>query len=198
MLVSLFPKRPESLGRILEGYTTGAAGASSSSSSSSSSEGKEGGAELTAEQMDRFSRQIGAYGLAMMKQLLKMDILIVGLQGVGAESAKNIVLAGPKSVTLYDPNPIRVRDLGSNFFATHNDVGKERDTTIMSELRQMNDGVQVRTAYCGAEGTPAQAIGEEQRAKLMARGGVKEVALASKLLLFIYCNKYVSCGTHEC
>jgi hypothetical protein len=102
MLLELFPKRPESLGRILEYYVNSS---SSSSNGSGKSEGKSGGTELTAEQMDRFSRQIGAYGLAMMKQLLKMNILIVGLQGVGAESAKNIVLAGPKSVTLFDPNP---------------------------------------------------------------------------------------------
>ena len=186
VLTELFPDRPESLGRIYEGYTS--SGSSSSSSSKSdgktndSDEGKKQsteGDELSAEQMDRFSRQIGAYGMAMMKQLLKMDILIVGLQGVGAESAKNIVLAGPKSVTLYDPNPISLRDLGSNFFATHNDVGKERDTTIMEELRQMNDGVQVRTAYAGNEGTPAKPLDAAQKIKLKAKGGDKEVALAT-------------------
>jgi molybdopterin/thiamine biosynthesis adenylyltransferase len=31
-----------------------------------------------------------------------MDILIIGLSGVGIEVAKNIVLAGPKTVNIYD------------------------------------------------------------------------------------------------
>lgn len=40
-----------------------------------------------------------------MGKLIKMNVLIVGLRGVGVEVAKNLILAGPKSVTLYDPNP---------------------------------------------------------------------------------------------
>ena len=179
ILQELFPERADSLSRILKAYTDSQQnGAASKTSASGSSKETEKDTELSAEQMDRFSRQIGAYGLAMMKQLLKMDILIVGLQGVGCESAKNIVLAGPKSVTLFDPNPIQVQDLGSNFFATHNDLGRLRDITLCSELRQMNDGVQVRTAYAGSEGKAAEPLDEQRRAKLMAQGGSKEVQLA--------------------
>ena len=170
----LFPDRPESLGRILQAIKD------SQSKDAAGGSGKESESEeLSAAVMDRFSRQIGAYGLAMMKQLLKMNILVVGLQGVGAESAKNIVLAGPKSVTLYDPTPITVQDLGSNFFATHDDIGKSRDTTVCSELRQMNDGVQVRTVYAGAEGKPAPPLDEQQRERIMATpSGLKELQLA--------------------
>jgi len=65
---------------------------------------------------------------------------------------------------------VQLRDLGSNFFATHNDIGKERDTTIMAELRQMNDGVQIRTVYAGSEGTPAQPLDQDQRDKLLKTG----------------------------
>ena len=58
------------------------------------------------------------------------NVLIVGLQGLGVEigmhpscltdygpdmvtSAKDIVLAGVKSVTVYDPEPVTVQDLSS-------------------------------------------------------------------------------------
>ena len=38
-----------------------------------------------------------------MKKIIKMNIFIYGMRGVGIEVAKNIVLAGPKSLTIYDP-----------------------------------------------------------------------------------------------
>jgi hypothetical protein len=41
------------------------------------------------------------------------DVLIVGLQGLGVEVAKNVCLAGVKSVSLYDPAPVEVADLGT-------------------------------------------------------------------------------------
>lgn len=31
-----------------------------------------------------------------------MNVLIVGMKGLGVEIAKNVILAGPGSVTLYD------------------------------------------------------------------------------------------------
>ncbi|QRW16453.1 Ran-specific GTPase-activating protein 1 [Rhizoctonia solani] len=41
------------------------------------------------------------------------NVLIVGVKGLGVEIAKNIVLAGVKSVTLFDPEPVQVQDLGT-------------------------------------------------------------------------------------
>ena len=61
-----------------------------------------------------------------------MKCFIHGLRGVyiiyycklGLEIAKNLILAGPKSVTVYDPTVLSVSDLGSNFYATLEQVGK--------------------------------------------------------------------------
>ena len=50
-----------------------------------------------------YSRQIGTFGIETMGKLIKMNVLIVGARGLGVETAKNLILAGPKSVTLYDP-----------------------------------------------------------------------------------------------
>lgn len=33
---------------------------------------------------------------------MKLKVLIVGLQGVGIECAKNLILAGPGAITLHD------------------------------------------------------------------------------------------------
>lgn len=53
-----------------------------------------------------------------MGKLVTLRVLIVGLKGVGIESAKNLVLAGPKAVHLYDNELIQINDLGVNFYAS--------------------------------------------------------------------------------
>lgn len=50
-----------------------------------------------------YSRQIGTFGLETMGKLIKMNVLIIGCRGLGVEIAKNLILAGPKSVQIYDP-----------------------------------------------------------------------------------------------
>ena len=75
--------------------------------------------------MDLYSRQIGAFGVETMKNLVVLDVLIIGMKGAGVETAKNLILAGPRSVTVYDPSPVAIQDLGSNFFFKESDVGKQ-------------------------------------------------------------------------
>jgi len=43
---------------------------------------------------------------------------------LGAEIAKNLVLAGPKEVVLHDDEVTEIRDLGSNFYLKEGHVGK--------------------------------------------------------------------------
>ena len=42
-----------------------------------------------------YSRQIGTFGMETMSKLVQMKVLIVGLRGLGVETAKNLILAGP-------------------------------------------------------------------------------------------------------
>jgi ubiquitin-activating enzyme E1 len=64
-----------------------------------------------------------------------LNILILGLRGVGAEVAKNLVLAGPASVTLHDPIVVTAPDLGCNFFLRDEDVGEARTRAAATVLR---------------------------------------------------------------
>ena len=57
-----------------------------------------------------YSRQIGTFGLETMGKLVKMKVLIVGMRGLGVEIAKNLIIVGPKSVTVYDPTQVSVTD----------------------------------------------------------------------------------------
>ena len=72
-----------------------------------------------------YSRQIGTFGLEAMGKLMKLKVLIVGMRGLGVETAKNLILAGPKSVTLYDPTTVAIGDLSANFYIAEGDVGNK-------------------------------------------------------------------------
>jgi ubiquitin-activating enzyme E1 len=79
-----------------------------------------------------------------MAKLIKMNVLIVGLRGLGVETAKNLILAGPKSVTLFDPTPVSWGDLSSNFYCREEHVGKtSRAIASYEKLTDLNPYVKV-------------------------------------------------------
>lgn len=92
-----------------------------------------------------YSRQIGTYGLDTMNKLINMNIFIYGLRGVGFEVAKNLILAGPRKVTIYDENICKINDLSSNFYITEEDVicKKRRDYASLKKLSELNNNVKV-------------------------------------------------------
>ncbi|KAJ1610194.1 ubiquitin-activating enzyme E1 (UBA) [Cryptosporidium canis] len=96
-----------------------------------------------------YSRQIGTLGLEAMGKLIKMRVLIVGLRGLGIEIAKNIVLAGPKSVTLVDDEVCSFSDMGANFYITEDDVkkGLRRSDACLNKLASLNEYVHVSLAH---------------------------------------------------
>jgi len=71
-----------------------------------------------------YSRQIGTFGMEAMGKLIKLRVLIVGMRGLGVEIAKNLILAGPASVNIFDPTTVRINDLGSNFYCRESHIGK--------------------------------------------------------------------------
>ncbi|KAI0265111.1 ubiquitin activating enzyme [Gloeopeniophorella convolvens] len=94
-----------------------------------------------------YSRQLQVpyvLGHEAMKRMAASNVLIVGLDGLGVEIAKNIILAGVKSVTVYDPEPVRIQDLSSQFFLREDDVGKPRADAAAPRLAELNTYVPVR------------------------------------------------------
>ncbi|CEO94323.1 hypothetical protein PBRA_000108 [Plasmodiophora brassicae] len=100
----------------------------------------------SADFMDLYSRQIGAYGIELMGRFSQMAVLVVGLRGAGVETAKNLILAGPKQVALHDPELSSVRDLQTNFYLTETHASKRvpRDKASVVNLSTLNPYVQVR------------------------------------------------------
>ena len=91
-----------------------------------------------------YSRQLYVLGHEAMRKMQQANVLIIGLHGTGVELAKNVILAGVKSVTLHDPQLVSAADLGSQFFLTEQDIGKPRDASCVSRLAELNEYVPVR------------------------------------------------------
>ena len=93
---------------------------------------------------DFYSRSIFTYGIDTQKKLSKMKVLIVDMRGLGVETAKNIILSGIGEVDIYDPKIVNIKDLGSNFFLSEEDVAKKnRDEACLEKLAQLNSYVKV-------------------------------------------------------
>ena len=78
---------------------------------------------------DLYSRSILTYGIDTLQKLSTMKVLIIGMRGLGVETAKNIILSGPGEVDIFDPTLTTIKDLGSNFFLSEEDVGKKKTET---------------------------------------------------------------------
>ncbi|GAB4857367.1 E1 ubiquitin-activating protein [Ancistrocladus abbreviatus] len=60
-------------------------------------------------------------------------------------AAKNLILAGVKSVTLHDEGIVELWDLSSNFIFSEDDVGKNRALASVQKLQELNNSVIVST-----------------------------------------------------
>jgi ubiquitin-activating enzyme E1 len=79
-----------------------------------------------------------------MGRLVKLRVLIVGMRGLGVETAKNLILAGPAAVTLYDPSIVQIEDLSANFYLSEGDVDDEtRADASFTRLKALNSYVNV-------------------------------------------------------
>ncbi len=95
-----------------------------------------------------YSRQLYVLGHEAMKKMAVSDVLIVGLGGLGVEIAKNVILAGVKSVTLHDTANCTLKDLSSQFYLNESLIGKNRAEASCNHLSELNNYVPT-VAYTG-------------------------------------------------
>lgn len=86
-----------------------------------------------------------------MRKMQTSNVLIVGMRGLGLEIAKNVILAGVKSVTIWDPSPVQVADCGAQYYVTPEDAGSRRDEVTLPRLAELNTYVPVRVLSCDAK-----------------------------------------------
>lgn len=59
--------------------------------------------------------------------------------------AKNIILAGVKSVTLHDEGTVEKIDLSAQFYLSEDDIGKNRAEASVEKLSELNKAVKVKS-----------------------------------------------------
>lgn len=90
-----------------------------------------------------YSRQLYVLGHEAMKRMGVSNVLISGLKGLGVEVAKNVILAGVKSVTIHDPEQCSIEDISSQYYVTEKDLGKNRAEVTVEKLSELNTYVPV-------------------------------------------------------
>ncbi|XP_049268908.1 ubiquitin-like modifier-activating enzyme 1 [Rhipicephalus sanguineus] len=79
-----------------------------------------------------------------MARMAQSDVLISGMGGLGVEIAKNIILAGVRSVTIHDEAVCTAGDLSSQYFLGEDTIGENRASACEASLAQLNQYVQVK------------------------------------------------------
>ncbi len=94
-----------------------------------------------------YSRQLYVMGHEAQRRMMASSALMFGVSGLGAEVAKNCILAGISSITLCDPEPVTSFDVGGNFYFKEEYIngGKSRAECSVSSLAELNQYVSVTT-----------------------------------------------------
>jgi ubiquitin-activating enzyme E1 len=95
-----------------------------------------------------YSRQLYVLGHEAMHRMAASDVLISGLGGLGVEVAKNVILAGVKSVKLHDKQLCSMKDLASQFYLSESTIDQNRAEASCTHLSELNKYVPT-TAYTG-------------------------------------------------
>jgi ubiquitin-like 1-activating enzyme E1 A len=90
-----------------------------------------------------YDRQIRLWGVDAQQRIQKTRILVYGITGLAAEICKNIVLAGVGTVHIMDNQSVDYALLGTNFFVNESHVGKNRATSSLQNLQELNPLVKV-------------------------------------------------------
>lgn len=109
----------------------------------------------TKEEVDEglYSRQLYVFGHEAQRRMQLSNILLIGLRGTGVEIAKNLILSGVKSVTLFDLGKTDWVDLSSQFYLQEKDLGKPRAEACKDKLADLNTRVNVSVVNALDEAT---------------------------------------------
>ncbi|XP_051632674.1 SUMO-activating enzyme subunit 1-like isoform X5 [Manacus candei] len=99
---------------------------------------------ISEEEAAQYDRQIRLWGLEAQKRLRASRVLLVGLRGLGAEVAKNLILAGVRGVTLLDHRQVSQDDPCSQFLVPAGSLGRNVAEASLGRAQSLNPMVEVR------------------------------------------------------
>jgi len=104
-----------------------------------------GGAELTSEELQRYSRQVmlEEIGFEGMEKIRNAKVCVVGAGGIGNPVATQLVAMGVGKVRIIDRDVIEVTNLHRQHLYTDDDIGRVKVETAAERLRKLNPTVNV-------------------------------------------------------
>jgi len=104
-----------------------------------------GGAELTSEDMQRYSRQLmlEEIGFEGMEKLRSAKVCVVGAGGIGNPIITQLTAMGVGKLRIVDRDVIEVTNLHRQHLYTDDDIGKVKVEAAAERLRKLNPGVEI-------------------------------------------------------
>ncbi|WP_415281026.1 ThiF family adenylyltransferase [Candidatus Nitrososphaera sp. FF02] len=104
-----------------------------------------GGAELTSEELQRYSRQVmlEEIGFEGMEKLRAAKVCVVGAGGIGNPVLNQLVGIGVGKIRVVDRDVIEVTNLHRQHLYTDEDIGRVKVEAAADRLRRMNSTVEI-------------------------------------------------------
>ncbi|XP_066519816.1 SUMO-activating enzyme subunit 1 [Hoplias malabaricus] len=99
---------------------------------------------ISEEEAAQYDRQIRLWGLDAQKRLRGSRVLLVGLRGLGAEIAKNLILAGVKALTLLDHEQVTEESRRAQFLIPVDADGQNQAQASLERAQFLNPMVEVK------------------------------------------------------
>ncbi|KAM4566838.1 SUMO-activating enzyme subunit 1 [Odontesthes bonariensis] len=109
---------------------------------------------ISEEEAAQYDRQIRLWGLDAQKRLRGSRVLLAGLGGLGAEVAKNLILAGVKGLTLLDHEQVSEESCRAQFLVPVSARGENRAQASLERAQNLNPMVEVHADQDRIESKP--------------------------------------------
>ncbi|XP_038237996.1 SUMO-activating enzyme subunit 1 isoform X2 [Dermochelys coriacea] len=103
-----------------------------------------GSGGISEEEAAQYDRQIRLWGLEAQRRLRASRVLLVGMKGLGAEVAKNLILAGIKGLTMLDHQQVSQEDTRAQFLIPVGSLGRNRAEASLERAQNLNPMVDVK------------------------------------------------------
>jgi adenylyltransferase/sulfurtransferase len=119
-----------------------------------------GGAELTSDELQRYSRQVmlEEIGFEGMEKIRSAKVCVVGAGGIGNPVMTQLVAMGIGSLRIVDRDVIEVTNLHRQHLYTDEDIGRVKVEAAAERLRKLNPAVQIEAVPTSVTKFTAESI----------------------------------------
>jgi molybdopterin/thiamine biosynthesis adenylyltransferase len=100
--------------------------------------------ELTAEELERYDRQIPVLGVEAQLKLKKSKVLVVGAGGLGSVVLLYLAAAGVGEIVVVDDGVVELSNLNRQVLYDTRDIGKWKVDVAAEKLTRLNPNVSVK------------------------------------------------------